>query len=182
MPQIRVRCLCPDPTTHPEGDTVTFPEKLDFMHVAICNKAYRWFRGNNPDAGVPEILAILSDAYLRHCLGSWTLVGPDPETGKVGPIPLTPANVERYLMADPDEAMKVSDACDDQYGGQVLAPLVRRASDLSSDTPTEQSMSPNPAGTETTQTTPSAGPRQTRKRSSPSSTTSSQTGSTGAMA
>ena len=74
MTDVTVACLCPpDGTRHPAGETVTFRETLDFRTASIARKSVEWLRYEDPEADVPEVLAVLSEFYLLHCIESWTL-------------------------------------------------------------------------------------------------------------
>lgn len=157
--EARTSCLCPpDGHRHPDGDVVTFKDKLGFHDVLHFQKAFGWFREEHPDAEVPETLAFLSEWYLLYCIASWTL---RDQKGKA--IPVSKANVETYLLAKPTEALAVVEVADERYNEVLLLPLALRASTSSPPTRTNGSTSP----------TPGPGPRP--KRSRPSSTASTQT-------
>lgn len=103
-------CACPG-TPHPEGDTVTFRPRLPF------------------EAGLEAIRLIYADptqgnaskawpVYLREGPLSWNLLDEDGD-----PVELSREALEALDFADQYE---IGDKADDLYGGQVLAPLLRR--------------------------------------------------------
>ena len=149
-----VPCLCPPTpegtTRHPDGDTVTFKERLDFRTAATIQhavSAFRLARGDD-EVAVEEVLATLTEAYLRYGIASWTLV--DKE-GK--PIPVTPSNVETYLLVDIATAAVLGDEADSAFSEAILLPLLRRASSSSPDMQTPESTSP-PTGSQPSTPTP----------------------------
>jgi hypothetical protein len=164
---VRVRCICPDPTTHAEGDEITLPDKLDFRQLSVCVKSVRILKATSPNADVAEILALLQEVYLLHCLEAWTLVEVDAK-GKRKPIEPERDAITAYLLSQPDVAIEVADVADELYSEAVLVPLVGRASNSSPTSPTESS---------TSQPT-SDGPTPMRKPSKRSSTSTSRTGAT----
>lgn len=156
--EIRIRCICPDPATHPDGDVITFPERLDFPRMAVLNRTIRYEKSMRPKMTVPESLALLAELYLRHTLEAWTVVGPDAK-GKIRPIPIDQEAIETYLLSQPDVALDVAERANDLFDKVVLGPLVQRAKPSSETTSTGNGTSPSrPSG---------AAP--TRKRSSRSS-------------
>lgn len=160
-----LRCLCPEPDTHPAGEEITLPDKLGFRQLATATSAIRWHKLEHPDAGVPELIAMLEELYLTHCLESWSLQAREPKSGKLQPVPLTQENVQIYLLSEPDVALEVAEVCDRLYSSTVLVPLVREPASSSQAGQTDGSTSP---------TNGAAHPRR-RKRSS---TTTSRTGVT----
>jgi hypothetical protein len=159
-----VGCLCPpDGSRHPEGDTLTFPDQLDFRTAITARKAIGWLKNEDPEAGVPEVLALLSEFYLLNTIGAWTV---RDEKGK--PVPVTKANLRQYLLPT-EAAFDVADFADELYARQVLLPLATTASSSSPPTRTNGSTSATP------------GSGRTRKPSKPSSTGSIPTGDTATM-
>lgn len=134
------RCICPDPTTHKElGDTVTLPAKPDLRMTLIANKAIRWLKTENPKADVPEILAALTETYVRHFVVGWSLLKRDGK--KLVPLELTAATIEAQLASAVDCAMLVAEAADDRFNDLILDPLVRAASTSLPASPTAESTS-----------------------------------------
>lgn len=159
--KVGIRCICPDPATHPGGDVVELQWPLPFPTMALLNKTVRWEKSSRPAGlSMPAALALLTELYLRHTIASWTL----ELDGK--PIPVADENVEKYLMAAPLEAFEVADRADDLYSEIVLGPLIQRASPSSPAGPTEQSTSPAKAN---------GAASKTSKRSSRSSSSNTET-------
>ncbi len=160
-----IRCICPvtrdGSVRHPDGDTVTVKDKLDFVGAVAVRNVIALLSG---EVGVndADILAALSEAYLYHGVESWTLVD---EKGKS--IPVSRETIHDYLLAEPLEAMLVSDEADALYQPAVVLPLVERALGSLRTTLTAAS---------TSATTPSSEPHPTP--SSPSSTSTTPTDAT----
>lgn len=162
-----VDCVCPPlagETRHPDGDTVTLRQKLDFRTAATIQHAVSVLRLEDQNPSVEEVLARLTEAYVRYGVESWTVVD---EAGK--PVPVTPTTVEAVLFADLTAAMVVGEEADELYSGTILLPLLKRASTSSPATPTPDSTSP-PTGSQETSTEPTP--------SKPSSTTTTPTDDT----
>ena len=164
----KIDCICPagpDGTTrHPEGDTVTLRAKLDFRTAATIQHAVSVLRLEEQEPSVEEVLARLTEAYVKYGVESWTLVDKDWKA-----IPVSPSTVEAVLFADITAAMVVGEEADELYSGAILLPLLKRASTSSLDTPTPDVTSP-PTGSQETPTEPTP--------SLPSSTTTTQTDAT----
>jgi len=163
-----IDCICPPlagETRHPEGDTVTLRPKLDFRTAATIQHSVSVLRLEEQEPAVEEVLARLTEAYVRYGVESWTIV--DAE-GK--PVPVTPSNVEAVLFADLTAAMVVGEEADEMYSGAILLPLLKRASTSSPGTPTTDETS-LPTGSQETPAEP------TPLR--PSSTSTTQTDDTG---
>lgn len=122
--EVRVGCLCPDPATHPDGDTVTFVEKLDFRQMATARWTVEWAKSEGVDS-IPEILAMLTEFYLLNFIESWTLTD-----GKKA-LPVTKPNIRERVLSNADAAFELAEVADSLYSSAVIVPLVRRASRLS---------------------------------------------------
>lgn len=109
-------CACPG-TPHPDGDTVTYPERLTFDQNVMAVSAI--FEGD----GGPHANKAFR-VYLHSPL-AWNVVDAD---GK--PVPL---DVDSLEFADQYE---IADYGDTLYAGTVLAPLLRRTAALSKSGPT----------------------------------------------
>ncbi len=158
-----VGCLCPpNGQRHPNGDVITWREKLDFRTALAARKAIEWARSEDETVDVPDVLALLTEFYLTHCIESWTV-----RDAKGKAIPVSRATVTQYVLDSP-EAFDLGEAADDLYSDRVLGPLVRGASKSSPPTLTNGSTSPTPG--------PSA---SQPKRSRPSSITPSPMAATG---
>lgn len=147
-----IECICPPVDggqRHPEGDVVTFKVPMDYPTAAKVQHAISVLRmERDPDEQgeieTEEFLAKLTEAYMRFGIVEWTLVD---AAGKA--IPVTPANVERYLFSDITAAMVVGDEADGLYSRAILAPLLKRASNSSPATLTPDSTS-QPTGSQPT--------------------------------
>lgn len=159
MADITVTCLCPpDGSRHPEGEVVTFRDTLDFRTASIARKSIAWQKNEDPDADVPEVLAMLSEFFLLHCISSWTL-----RDAKGKAIEVNKANVREYVLPRDQIAFQLADFADDLYTERLLLPLAETAPSSSPPTPTNGS----------TSATKASGPRPTRSK--PSSTESMPT-------
>ncbi len=164
-----IPCVCPPKQDgsprHPDGDTVTLREHLDFRSGLAARNTVMVIKQEDPEAGAAEILAGLTEIYLLVGVESWTLTD-----GKGKRLEVNRATV-RQLMADhPQEAMDIGDEADGLYSEAVIAPLVARAL---------KSSAPTPITSSTSRTTGSE-PRP-RKQSKPSSITTTQTDDTERM-
>lgn len=166
---IRVDCLCPRTgaeVRHPDGDDITLYERLPFRRVATIQHTITSLRLESGDEDVPteEILAALTEGYLRWGIESWTLLD-----AKGQPIPVTASTVTEYLLPNIEAASVVGDIADQQFSGVVLFPLLKRASTSSQGTSTPVETSPPTGSSESP-----AEPTPLR----PSSTTTTQTDDT----
>jgi len=120
---------------------VTLRERLDFRAALTARNMMIVIKTEDPDAGVAEILAALTETYLLLGIESWSLVD-----AKGKPVEPSRAAIREMLLAHPDAAMQVGDAADELYSQAVLLPLVARAQRSSPPTPTAQSTSaPRPS-------------------------------------
>jgi hypothetical protein len=152
-----IPCPCPD-TPHPDGDTVELRERLGLAAGVEIQATVRGLIGK-PDA---VIVAALVEAYVRHGIVAWTFVD---DIGKA--VPVTPENIQTWVLDDFTLATPVAEAADELYEDAVLGPLVRSAATSSPTTPTESSTSATDSGSDENPTP-----------SSPSSTVSTPTGGT----
>jgi hypothetical protein len=157
---VPIPCPCPPKadgdTRHPDGDTVTLRDRLDFKAGQTIQWAVTIARESEAEA--PEILAIMTEWYALLGVEAWTLTD---DHGK--PLPVTRAAIRDILLASP-AAVTVADAADTLYMAAVLLPLLERESKSSPPTPTEPSTS-----------APTASPPKRPKPSKPSSITSTPT-------
>lgn len=168
-----IECICPpkaDGTTrHPNGDTVTLREGLDFVGLTTARNVVLQMRTER-GANSPEITAAVTEAYLLHGITSWTVVDADGDK-----VPPTKDAIRDYLLSRPMVAMAVGDEADGLYSStlmEALDPLVKPASGLSPDTQTEPSTSAptQMLASETSGSGRSEKPRKGSKRSSTSTT------------
>ena len=157
-----VECLCPPKPTgevrHPDGDTVTLRERLDFRGVLAARNAIALLKGEDPDVSSAEILATLTETYLLLGVRSWTVVD-----AKSKPVEVSNVTIREYLFANDEAAIAVADEADALYRDRIIAPLVRAAQPSSPPTPIRGSMSrttghsstnPKPSKRSSTSTTP----------------------------
>ncbi len=159
-----VGCLCPpNGQRHPNGDTITWRDKLDFRTALAARKAVSWARTEDESVDVPDVLALLSEFYLTHCIESWTL-----RDAKGKAIEVSRRTVEQYVLSS-EAAFDLAEVADDLYSDRILGPLVTAASKSSPPTQTNGSTSP----------TPGPGKVSRSKPSTPSSITPSPMAATG---
>lgn len=119
-------CACPN-TPHPEGDIAELRPYLDFpggaealrsiTHIVTVIEEGEEVQATQliPVEQWPEHLV---PVYLRRGVVSWNVVDEDGR-----PVPLEALADLRW-----EDAYELGDKADDLYGGQVLAPLVKRIS------------------------------------------------------
>lgn len=160
---MNVPCICPpDGTRHPDGDTITLRERLDFRSASTMRKVISLVYAEDPDASVADILAALTENYLLLGVQAWSLVD---ATGK--PIEVSKPAIREHLLSHQEIAMEVGDAADELYSESVINPLVAKGSKSSPDMPMD-------ASTSATTGTPVTAPTDSR----PSSITTSPTDGT----
>jgi len=165
-----IECVCParpdGQTRHPDGDTVRLRDRLGFRDALSTRNSI--VASQQEDARVAgfDLMATMTEAFLLVGIESWTLVD-----AKGKPVPVSRDAVRAFLDDHIEEAMIVGDEAITGYYDRYIAPLVDRASKSSPPTPTEDSTSPKNGSS----------PRP-RKRSRPSSITTSQTDVTETMA
>ena len=157
-----IPCPCPNGEHAVQGDTVELRERLGLAAGIAIQATVRELIGQ-PNA---VIVAALVEAYVRHGVAGWTFVD---DIGR--DVPVTPENIQAWVLDDFTLATPVAEAADKLYEDAVLGPLVRAAATSSPTTPTEPSTSP-------TDPTLSDGSEPNPTPSSPSSTTSTQTDDT----
>lgn len=163
---VTIECLCPPKAAgevrHPQGDTVTLRERLDFRAAVTARNTIVFLKSEDPDASAAEILAALTETYLLLGIESWSLLD-----AKGKPLPPSKAAIREYLLARPEIAMRVGDAADELYSEAVVLPLLARAQNFSPPTPTNGPTS-----------APKGSSPKPPKPSKPSSTTTTPTGGT----
>lgn len=160
-----IECVCPPKdgqTRHPDGDTVTLRERLDFHAATTIRQAIAILKSEDPDSSAAEILATLTEHYVLFGVESWSLVDE-----KDKPVPVSRAAIRSLLLTRPENITDLADEADGLYQAQVLLPLLARAS---------KSSPPSPIDGSTSAKTPS-GPKP-RKPSRLSLTTTSPTDGT----
>ena len=131
---VQIACLCPPnargETRHPDGDTVTLRERLDFRSALTARNTMVMVKQEDEEASTADILAALTEVYLLIGITGWTLVD-----AKNKPVDVSRAAIREHLLSNPDVAMVVGDAADELYSEAVILPLLARASNSSPPTP-----------------------------------------------
>lgn len=107
-------CSCPG-TPHPDGDFAYLRPFLDYAGGA---EALRVIRDSGGDAS--RFDELLGPVFIRRGVVEWNLLDAQGD-----PVPVTAEAVDALRWED---AYELADRADDLYGGQVLAPLVKRMS------------------------------------------------------
>jgi len=169
---VQTRCICPpkdEQIRHPDGDTFSLRETLDFRGVATLRWAIAVEKDSNPGMSIAQALAAITEHYLLVGLERWTLqeeARNDKGRFETRPIPINANTIREHLLSRTDEAIVVADAADDLYGAVVL-PLLTGSSTSSPPLPTTESTSPRTGSSE-----------KRPKRSRPSSISTTPTGDT----
>lgn len=181
---VTVACLCPpkaDGSARHEEDTVTLRERLSFRQALAIRNAVRLLYDGDLAPTEGEILATLTEEYIRFGVESWSFVGDD---GK--PAPVTRYNVQEILLTHDFAAETVGDAADALYQDKVVLPLAQRVSTSSQGSQATDSTSaetesstepPTPPSPSSTTTTPTAGTAKTSKSRAGVSKSSPNSGS-----
>ncbi len=166
-----IDCVCPpraDGTArHPNGDTVTLREKLDFRSGVQARKSLVILKQEDPDADLADILAGLSELYVLVGIESWTL---QDQRGK--PVEVNRGTVRAFMADHPSEAMDVAEEADELYSAGVIEDLLKLAAKSSQPTQTDDSTSVTPPSSPT--------PRKPSKRSLTTSSLTDGTATTSA--
>lgn len=161
-----IPCVCPPradgAVRHPDGDTVTLRERLDFRAALTARNTMVLLKTEDPDASAAEVLAVLTETYLLLGITGWSLVD-----AKNKPVEVSRAAIRDLLAEHPDEAMTLGDAADGLYSEAVILPLLARAQNSSPPMPIAGSTS-----------APKRSTPRSRKPSSPSSITTIPTDAT----
>ena len=161
-----IECVCPPKADgsprHPNGDTVTLRERLSYVAAMTVRNDLGVLKNEDPDSSVGETLAVLSQSFALVGVESWTLTD---EKGK--PLPVTRANIRAFLDDNIDAGLVVANEAHERYYDKVIGPLVRTASTSSLPTPISGSTSARNGSVPAP-----------RKRSKPSSTTTTPTDGT----
>lgn len=117
-------CSCPG-TPHPDGDVAQLRPHLDLAAGSEALRAVSIFGENEAGettwalAPSIEFQERLWPIYLKRGVVSWNVVDEN------GPVP-----IEAVADLPYPDAYELADKADDIYGGEVLAPLVKRMSTL----------------------------------------------------
>ena len=134
VPVEGVACPCPG-LPHPDGDTVFLLPKLGLFGGALAQR--KIIEAINNKADRDEIMAALTEAYVRYGVAAWSFVDAD---GK--PLELNPENIKSTLLDDFSRGSLVADKADDLYIESLLSPLRPAASKSSPPTPIGDSTPP----------------------------------------
>jgi len=118
-------CSCPG-TPHPDGDVAELRPYLDYPGGAEALAAIQSVADDTS-----RFAEVLGPIFIRRGVVAWNLLDEDGE-----PVPVTREALDALRWED---AYELADKADDIYGGQVLAPLVRRMSKPSKAGPTNGS-------------------------------------------
>ena len=121
-------CACPG-SPHPDGDVAELRPYLDYPGGAEALQSVTDVDedGNSTLADVREWPQRIGPVFIRRGVVAWNVVDDD------GPVPVTREALEALPWED---AYELADRADDLYGGQVLAPLVKRMALFSKAGPT----------------------------------------------
>jgi hypothetical protein len=124
-------CSCPG-TPHPDGDIAELRPYLDYPGGAEALAAITTTdeEGNSSLLPVNEWPPLIGPVFIRRGVVAWNVEDED------GPVEPTREALESLRWED---AYELADRADDLYGGQVLAPLVKRMSMRSRTGPTNGS-------------------------------------------
>lgn len=159
---VAVACPCPG-TPHSDGDTVFLGPKLSFRAGVMADSKIADIVNGSGD--VDEVKAALLETYVLDGVKAWTFVDAEGTD-----VPVEPSTIRAWLLSDYALGVIVAEKADALYGQSVTDPLVRRISASSPNGQTNGSTSVKPASL-----------AKRRKRSSPSSTTTSPTEGTGTI-
>ena len=105
-------CTCPG-TPHPDGDIAELRPYLDYPGGAEALAAIQ-----SVGDDTARFAEVLGPVFIRRGVVAWNLLDEDGE-----PVPVTREALDSLRWED---AYELADKADDIYGGQVLAPLVKR--------------------------------------------------------
>jgi hypothetical protein len=143
---VEVECRCAEQHDH---DTVYLRPRLGLAAgIAIQRLVVEANQAPVP-ATAADMTGVLAEAYLLHGIESWTIQKP-----------VTAATIRAELLDDFARGAVVADRADDLYMAAVLAPLLKKAASSLPGTSSNGSTS-----------VPGNGHRPAKKRSKPSSTT-----------
>ncbi len=171
---MEIRCVCPpkaDGTPRHDHDTVNLKDHLSFADGRAVRNALAINANTSGRVDFAEVLATLSERFVRYGIESWTIVD---EKNK--PVDVSQEAIERFIFSDYDVGSAVADEADGRYQDAVLRDLIQRASESLPSSSITASTSAGRSGTKTARS--SSRSSTPRKPSSPSSITSIPTGVT----
>ena len=168
---VQIPCPCPskaDGAKRHETDTVTLRAVIDFPTAVLLQKSVQTAlieaaQEGQKHIGTPDVLAMMTQFYVRNCIEAWTLVD-----AKGQGLEVSRQNIRLHLESNLDAALVVADAADAAYA-EVVLPLVQRVVSSLRPTPTveEQSSSTDESSPPTSAKT--SGSPKRPKPSKPSS-------------
>jgi hypothetical protein len=175
---MNIPCICPpkgDAVRHPDGDEITFRERLDFRSVAAIRWEISILQTIDPLVSMAEQFGAVTELSVLAGIETWTLVD---EKGKA--IEVTKPAIRERILGCP-YAQQIGDEADRTYQ-EVMLPLLLPGSPSSPPTPTGESTSPrtddSKSPTEPEDSSSSTSSRTPRKPSKPSSITTIPTADT----
>jgi len=105
-------CSCPG-TPHPDGDVADLRPFLDYSGGAEALAAIQSVLFDTD-----RFAEVLGPVFIRRGVVGWNLLDDEGD-----PVPVTREALDALRWED---AYELADKADDLYGGQVLAPLVKR--------------------------------------------------------
>jgi hypothetical protein len=116
-------CTCPG-TPHPDGDIAELRPFLDYPGGAEALASVTIINDDGTSSFRPTVdwPQHIGPVYIRRGVVAWNVVDEDGD-----PVPVTPEALDGLRW---EEAYELADRADDLYGGQVLAPLAKRVSEL----------------------------------------------------
>ena len=166
---VTISCVCPpkgDDIRHPDGDTVTMRDVLDYDRAMVITKAITLIDEDDDEVRGAMVLAKMSKFYVLMGVESWTLRDVSNK-----PIPVSSETLRQYLLSNPEVSAVMTEAGDDLYQKAILLPLLRKASTSSAPSQTTGSTSPKRSGSRRQNPTP-------LRRSSTSTTPTGDTAAT----
>lgn len=129
---VQIVCPCPpkgDEVRHPQGDTITLRDKLDYTTVTVIRKAMQAVDDEDDQVRFARQLAAVTEFYMLLGISSWTLTDAKGKAME----PTRQAIRDLFERAD---ILVLSEAAERLYNPVVLLPLVNLASASMQPTPT----------------------------------------------
>lgn len=128
---LSIPCPCPG-SPHPDGDTLTFRDKLDFERaMTVRNEIVRLVRAR---PGQSAALASITKTFAIVGLESWTVVDDKGKPREPTPIAIADTLEGLDILA----ASEIADQLDELYAERYVLPLVREAPTSSPPTSTDE--------------------------------------------
>jgi hypothetical protein len=166
-----IKCVCPPKPsgeTRHDHDTVTLKDRMDFRSSIAIRNALALEAGEGGEIDMADILAILTERFIRYGIQSWSLVDERNQ-----PVPVSQDAITRLILSDIDLATDIGDEADEKYREAVMLPLLVRGSRSLPSSPTTTSTSAEKTESSGPTGSKSSSPTKPRRRSKQSSTTAS---------